>query len=117
MDAMKIAKLKSCGIDYDTGVDRFGGNEAMFEKFIRRYTEDTHHAELLATIDAKNSEQAFRVAHTLKGVVGNLSFTVYHQAITPLTELLKEGKIEEARALLPSVNAAEEKVIEALKDL
>lgn len=117
MDPMQIEKLNSCGIDYVAGVDRFGGNEAMFEKFIRRYTEDTHYEELLTAIEANDSDQAFRIAHTLKGVVGNLSFTTYYNAITPLTELLKEGKLEEARALVPSIQQAEEKALEALKDL
>lgn len=117
MDSSKIEKLNACGIDYAAGVDRFGGNDAMFEKFIRRYTDDTHYSELLTAIEAGDSEQAFRVAHTLKGVVGNLSFTTYYNAITPLTELLKEGKLEEARALVPSVQQAEEKALEALKDL
>lgn len=114
---MKIEKLKSCGIDYDGGVDRFGGNEAMFEKFVRRYGEDTRYTDLLAAIESGDCEQAFRVAHALKGVVGNLSFTVYYEAITPLTELLKEGNLEEARALIPSIQEAHEKALEAIKEL
>lgn len=117
MDQEKIEIMKSAGIDYDTAIDRFGGNDAMYEKFVRRYADNTHYQELIDAFDENNSESAYKVAHSLKGVVGNLSFSDYYEAITPLTQFLREGKMEEARAMLPQLEQEQERICKALAEL
>ncbi len=117
MDAQGIKILSAGGIDYETGIDRFGGNEEMFERFIRRFLDDMHFEELLRDLNSEDAETCFRTAHTLKGVVGNLSFAEYHDAITPVAELLRDGKIEEARAGMPAVLVAHTKVVAAIQEI
>lgn len=109
--------MKSSGIDYDTAIDRFGGNDAMFEKFVRRYADNTHYQELLDALNENNSESAYKAAHSLKGVVGNLSFSTYYEVITPLTQFLREGKLEEARAILPQLAQEQDRICKALAEL
>jgi HPt (histidine-containing phosphotransfer) domain-containing protein len=117
MDAAVIEKMQKAGIDYVGGVDRFGGNNEMFEKFLRRFPADPHFAELETHLEAQDIDQAFRCAHTLKGVVGNLSFTEYFEAVSCLSALLHERKLEEACITMALVRSAHTKVIDVLQDL
>lgn len=117
MDATTIDKLSENGIDYLGGVERFGGNSAMFEKFVRRFPNDPHFDELQGHIKAQDADQAFRCAHTLKGVVGNLSFTDYFEAVSNLSDVLSENKMEEACTAMSSVKEAHDKVISALEEV
>ena len=117
MNDTQIEELVSSGIDYPGGVERFGGNAAMYEKFIFRYLDDEHFDLLVQAIDAEDAEEGFRVAHTLKGVVGNLSFAEYFAALDPVTELLRTGEMQQARELLPAVQAAHRAVVNVLSAL
>lgn len=117
MDAREIQKLCENGIDYDTGLDRFAGNSELFEKFIRRFLEDTHYEELQKVLREGDWEEGFHVAHTLKGVVGNLSFSTYYETITPVAEALHQGDIDEAKKLMPLVDKAHRQVVQVLTEL
>lgn len=117
LDETQIEDLIAHGVDYRGGVDRFGGNAAMFEKFIFRYLDDDHYHLLVEALEAGNAEEGFRAAHTLKGVVGNLSFSTYFEVLEPLTEALRAGDVEAARPLLPPVAQAHEDVRSALERL
>ena len=55
----------------------------------------------------KNYEDAFRSAHTLKGVCQNLSFDRLYEVSHELTELLRDGTGEQ-----PGISEAMEKVTE-----
>ncbi|MEG0503566.1 MAG: Hpt domain-containing protein, partial [Raoultibacter sp.] len=94
----QVEDMISCGIDYRGGVDRFGGNAALYEKFIFRYLDDDHFNQLVQAINSDNAEEGFRVAHTLKGVVGNLSFSEFFTVLDPATEALRNGDVDEARS-------------------
>lgn len=117
MEASAKEMLIAHGVDWDEGIDRFGGNEAMYEKFIRRFTEDGHLVDLRQALADEDVEQAYYHAHSLKGVVGNLSFGRYFKEIGTVSELLREKKLDEAKSTLPAVEEAHAAVIEALEAL
>lgn len=117
MDATKIDALHAAGIDYASGVERFGGNNAMFEKFVLRFLEDPLFDELQGHIETQNAKQAFRCAHTLKGLVGNLSFTHYFEAVSKLSDALQDNNFEEVLIIMPSVTQAHDKVMRALREI
>ena len=58
-------------------------------------------------MENKNYEDAFRGAHTLKGVCQNLSFDRLYEVSHELTELLRDGTGEQ-----PGISEAMEKVTE-----
>ena len=39
---MNKEKLKAYGVDYENAVKRFAGNEALYERFLKKLTEDDH---------------------------------------------------------------------------
>ena len=49
-------------------------SEALIQRFTLKFLEDQSYLQLKQTLENKNYEDAFRSAHTLKGVCQNLSF-------------------------------------------
>ena len=49
-------------------------SEALIQRFTLKFLEDQSYLQLKQALENKNYEDAFRSAHTLKGVCQNLSF-------------------------------------------
>ena len=62
-------------------------------------------------------EEAFRAAHTIKGVCQNLGFTVLGDSSSRLTDALRNGWSEEAGPLVQQVKADYAKTADALRIL
>ena len=95
--------LAQTGIDAESGIERFMGNEGLFEKFLRRFPADPSYSELVQALEAGETERAFEAAHTMKGVCGNLSMTRLYALVSEVVEQLRDGKPDAARALMPEV--------------
>ena len=65
--------------------------EERIAKVSVRFLDDPTMKLLEDSIASKNYEEAFRAAHTLKGVTQNLSFTPLYQIIFDMTETLRPG--------------------------
>lgn len=61
----------------------------MIEKFVSKFLEDESFETLCMQMKAGNREEAFRAAHTLKGVCANLSFACLLESAGRLTEELR----------------------------
>ena len=62
---------------------------ALIEKFIGIFLKDESFDALRRQLECANREEAFRAAHTLKGVCANLSFTKLLTSTARLTEVLR----------------------------
>ena len=117
MDAERKAKLIEAGIDVDGALERFMGNDVLLEKLLKKFVEDTNYDSLLTcTAGACNGEDAFKAAHTLKGVCGNLSMTTLYELFSKQTELFRSGKLGEAFAMMPEISEAYNKAAAAIKE-
>ena len=79
---------------------------ALIKKFIAKFLSDGSYAELCRAMQDGQREQAFRAAHTLKGVCGNLSLDRLYLSASQLTELLRpetDAISPEAAALFETV--------------
>jgi HPt (histidine-containing phosphotransfer) domain-containing protein len=81
-------------INWEGGLARLGGNEAIFKKLLKHYLADDYFPKLQACVDDKNAEEATRAAHTIKGVAANLSLTAVANASRELEELFKAGQLD-----------------------
>lgn len=61
----------------------------LIEKFIGIFLEDKSFETLRQQIECGNREEAFRAAHTLKGICANLSFNRLLHSTSRLTEELR----------------------------
>lgn len=80
-------------------------SEALVQKFLGKFLSDPSYQLLDSSMKTKNYEEAFRAAHTLKGVCQNLSFTRLYQSSHEITEALRTKNFDLADQLLPSVEA------------
>ena len=84
--------LVSAGIDYDQGVNRFAGKAQIYEKFLKRLFEEESMSQLGTQLAEKDYESAFKTAHNLKGMSGNLSLNQFYKAICEIVEELRNGQ-------------------------
>ena len=109
MDAAFKAELEEMGMDVDTTVNRFMGNEGLYLKFLNKFQNDQSVAD-------QNAEEAFKSAHTLKGVAANLGLDPIAQHASDIVELLR-GKNQFSEVdtdKLNSVNAELNTIYDAL---
>lgn len=90
------------GGDYQEVLGRLY-SEALVQKFVGKFLSDQSFRLLDSSLKAENYEDAFRAAHTLKGVCQNLSFTKLYESSHEITEALRTKNYEQAQQLLPSV--------------
>ena len=72
---------------------------------------------LCKSLEAEDYEEAFRAAHTIKGVCQNLSFTRLYVSSNQLTESLRQGWNPEAEELVKQVKADYEQTVAAIHEL
>lgn len=92
------------GGDYEEVLGRLY-SEALVKKFVGKFLADQSFSSLESTLKAKNYEEAFRAAHTLKGVSQNLSFTKLYQSSHEITEALRTKNYDQALQLFSTVEA------------
>ena len=74
----------------------------LVERFITKFLEDGSFSDLCQAVQDEQQDEAFRAAHTLKGVSANLGFDRLCGSAGRLTELLRPetDRIPEGCALL-----------------
>jgi len=103
------------GIDVQGGVARVGGNKRSYLKLLEMFREDQSTAieSIRAALADNKSEDAIRIAHTLKGVGGTIGATALQKASAKLESTLKSGgDVEE---LLVGAKAELDRVLETLE--
>ena len=67
-------------------------SEKLVQKFVLKFLNDGSYQLLLDSLAAGDRDEAFRAAHTIKGVCANLAFNTLLASSEELTEALREGK-------------------------
>ncbi|MFQ8901061.1 MAG: Hpt domain-containing protein [Lachnospira eligens] len=92
--------IKECydamGADYQNTLNRFP-NEAFIKKFVLKFLDDNSYANLKEAIAAGNVEEAFRAAHTLKGVCLNLGLIIFIKRVQLLQRFFVQENSQELR--------------------
>lgn len=81
------------GADYQEVLGRLY-NETMIRKFVLLFLKDDSFQNLEAALGRGDVKEAFRAAHTLKGVCQNLGFSNLFAPTYTLTETLRAGRLE-----------------------
>ncbi len=91
------------GIDLRLAMRRLGGNKQLFLQLLGAFARSarTDLGSIHQAISEGRWDEAGRLVHTLKGVVGNLSATRLHQAVMALEQRLKgQENLEEGLSAL-----------------
>ena len=102
------------GGDYQGVMGRLP-SERMVQKFVLKFLNDGSYDLLLRSMEEGNYAEAFRAAHTIKGVCQNLDFTTLYQSSSQLSEALRNGLSPEAPALVEQVKADYTKTVAAIR--
>jgi len=78
-------------------------SDALVKRFVGKFLSDPSFQLLETSLKEKNYEEAFRAAHTLKGVTQNLSFTKLYQSSHDITEALRTEDYDRALQMFPQV--------------
>lgn len=109
--------LKECydilGGDYESVVSRLI-SEKLVLKFTVKFLDDNSFDTLSKSLESGDYEEAFRAAHTLKGICQNLSFTKLFSSSSSLTEALRSKDYENAHKLFADTKADYLKTVEAI---
>lgn len=113
--------IKECyeaiGGDYEAVYQRMMKKEALVIKFAKKFLDDDSFKNLQENLDVGNIEEAFRAAHTLKGVAQNLAFDTLYKPSSELAEILRAGSTEGAGELMDKIEKEYEKTIAAISQL
>ena len=110
--------LRECyeaiGGNYDDVLTRLP-DEAFVARFLTRFLDDPSFAQLKESLEQRDSETAFRAAHTLKGVCQNLSLDQLYRSSSALTDLLRDGSFDGADELFTQVAADYESTVAGIR--
>ena len=100
--------------DYESVMGRLP-SEKFVQKFVLKFLNDGSYDLLLRSMEEENYAEAFRAAHTIKGVCQNLDFTRLYRSSSELSEALRNGFTPEAPALTEQVKADYQQTVEAIR--
>lgn len=100
--------------DYEEAMGRLR-SERLVQKFVLKFLDDGSFDLLCRSMEAGDQPEAFRAAHTIKGVCQNLSFTRLLASGEKLTEALRDGPTPEAPALFTQVQADYRQTVDAIR--
>lgn len=111
---MNRYKLTKAGVDVNEGLKRLDNDKDFYEELLEKFCSDSHFAELKKAMEAEDSELAFKAAHALKGMAGNLSCIKLYHVLVPFVEKLRNHELEGALSIFPDVSEAYTAVLEAM---
>jgi two-component system sensor histidine kinase/response regulator len=106
------------GLDTKDGLTRVAGNQKLYVKLLRQFAEQQGPAvgEITAALAAGDVALAERLAHTLKGVAGNIGAKEIQSAAGALEKLIRaQAKAEEVESAKQQVAAALDPLIAGLQ--
>jgi CheY-like chemotaxis protein len=107
------------GISVKSGLTKVGGNRKLYRKLLSKFRRN--HTDV--AIDIKNAldkddpQTATRLAHTVKGVAGNIGARSLHLAAADLEAALRQAQTENITGLLDAFSEALDLVLNSIADL
>ncbi len=112
-----LDELKEFGVDIDEGLERLMKNEELYIKLIKMATADSNFSKLEKAINENDLESAFEAAHSLKGVLGNLSIKPIYDKIYEITELLRKKEQIDYSLMLQEIFDLKDKLCEIVNKI
>lgn len=116
-DETTMAFPSLAGIDTKRGLARLQGNAALYHRVLDKFYRHQHSAvdRLERALELNDREEAHRILHSLKGVVGSISATTLFRRVSDLERALQTSTNRPHRALLASLREEFEMVMSGLK--
>ena len=104
------------GIDIPAGLERLGGDRRLFIRLLLGFSHDYADVtdEIKAALSRNDMDTAIRLAHTVKGVSGNLSAKDLYAVASELEKSIKLKIREKFNVLLEAFDQALRQVLESV---
>ncbi len=89
--------------------------ERLVQKFVLKFLDDGSYQLLTESMENGNYDDAFRAAHTIKGVGQNLGFNKLFESSHLLTEALRGKDLDAAAPLYEQVKADYAQTVDAIR--
>lgn len=110
--------LTKYGVDYKTTMNRFLNKDSLYLNILGSFFQDENLKLLKMCLCNAQLEDAFKYAHTLKGVTANLGLAPMYDSICQMVECLRKKDLEvDYQELLLNVELEYKKVEELYNDL
>jgi len=115
---MLLDDLRNLGCDIDDGLNRFLGNDSLYEKMLKKFPASILplSENIIFDIDNGNIKEAISNTHTIKGVAGNLSLTPLYESYTKIVTLLREEKFIDAKNIYLEILPTQEKILNLINE-
>ncbi|WP_321494388.1 response regulator [uncultured Desulfobacter sp.] len=107
------------GINIKAGLNRMSQDSSLYLNLLKKFAEsqaDTAN-KIQQALVKKDIETAQRLAHTIKGVSGNISATLVFESAKRIDNALKNIDIEAVLSLLPDFSARLSEVVQGINSL
>ena len=104
------------GANYQDVLKRFYKPE-MIKRFVKMFLQDDSFQILEEALRRGDVKEAFRGAHTLKGVCQNLGFSNLYAPTYTLTETLRAGHLEGTQEQFAKVAEQYQRTMDAIRAL
>lgn len=75
-------------------------NDALIERIVKKFMENNSYQGIIDAYQAKNIKEVFALAHTFKGVTGNLALTNLFAIASELTEATRDKETADIDELI-----------------
>ena len=105
-------------IDVDSGLSRVGGNKKLYRKLLLKFYNGYQSApgEIQQLFESGANEDAERLAHTVKGVAGNIGATELQAKAGDLEKAIAKGRDTEYVSLLDEFGKSLDVVMRSLRN-
>ena len=110
-----LEELKELGANVDEGLERLGGNQALYERLLGSFLKTMEAHSVTPDFDTADLTEAIEKTHAIKGTSGNLSITPVYEAYTEIVALLRADKPEQAKEELVKILPVQEKIMECIE--
>lgn len=107
--------LKELGVDIDGGLNRLGGNEALYKRLLNTFVKTIKGQAVTPDFDNADYEDVKERAHAIKGTSGNLSITPVYEAYSEIMDLLRSDRPDEAKELLKKILPIQEEIVSCIE--
>jgi len=108
---LTVNALRDFGANTREGLGRCLNNETFYLRLVNMALNDAGFGRLAAAVESGDRKEAFEAAHSLKGVLGNLSLTPLYELTSEMTELLRAGQDADYSAYLAKLFALRDELL------
>jgi HPt (histidine-containing phosphotransfer) domain-containing protein len=98
-------------------ISRFGGNEGMLVRFLKKFGQDKTYEELVTAVGQEDYSTVERAAHTLKGVAANLGLEDIRFRSDLIVGAVRSGQYDKIPAFFQELKDGYEQTVENLDHL